>query len=102
MTAQAGAVGLLRGTILKADNFVFRLLRVAACFYVQASGSVALLAVDLAQGVLAAAIRLGDLAVTGGALIGPDFGGTLDLNVLAEVLSLFDGLGLGRGEKRGG
>jgi len=102
MTAQAGAVGLLRGAILKADDLVFRLLRVATRFDMETSGSMALLAADLAEGVLAAAISLGHLAMTGRALIGPDFGGTLDLNVLAEILRLFGGLRLGRAEKRGG
>jgi hypothetical protein len=98
MATQAGAVGLLRGTILKVDDLVLRLLRVATCLYVQASGSVTLLAVDLANRVLAATIRLGHLAVTCSALISPHFGGTLDLNVFAEILRLLGGLGLGCSE----
>jgi len=62
----------------------------------QAARPVALLAIDLTQEVRTPAIILGDLGVTLRTLIVTNFGGSLDLNVLAEVPVLLVGtLGLG-------
>ena len=101
MTAQAGAVGLVRRTIFEADDLVFRFFGVTASLQVQASGTVTLLTLDIADGVLAPPVALADVCVTLGTLIRAYFGGTLDLNVLAEILRRSGGLGLGRSEERG-
>jgi len=67
----------------------------------QASGAMALLTLDIAYGVLAASIVLGDIGVALRTLLSPDSGGTLDLNVLTEILLRFlCVLGLGPAWKR--
>ena len=101
VAAQAGAVGLFGLAVFEADDFVFRLLCVAPGREVQASGAVTLLTVDFAQRVRAAAIVFGRFGVTLRTLIFADFRGTLDFDVLAEVLLRFvAGLGLGLAENR--
>jgi hypothetical protein len=68
---------------------------------VQASGAVTLLTLDVAQGMQAATVGLGDVGVTLRALVDADFCRSLDLDVLGEILLLFfGGLGLRLTEKR--
>src|SRR5271157_914792 len=96
VAAQAGAVGFFGRAILEADDLVFRLLRVATSSQMQASGTVTLLTLNIAHGVLASPIVLGHLGVTLRTLITADFRCTLDFYVLGEILMLFfRGPGLG-------
>ena len=101
VAAQASAVGFFRRAIFEADDLVLRLFRVSASREVQASGAVTLLTLDVAQGMQAATVGLGDVGVTLRALVDADFCRSLDLDVLGEILLLFfGGLGLRLTEKR--
>src|SRR5438876_10357732 len=91
VAAQAGAVGLLRHAILEADDLVFRFFRVAAGRHVQTASSMTLLALHITQEMLAAAVNLVYVGVTLRALICADFGGSRNVNELAEILVLFLG-----------